>query len=791
VALASIRGDLGGADAEELYQAAADGFAARGDGRGEVLARVFLATHHQIGGRAAKAEAPLARAGAVAEATQDPLLVARVRVAEAWQAYRKGDHGRALTALEEVREVVLREAPPQLQSTWLSAKAIVSWALGRHAEAMELYQRQAQVLREAGDRYEEAVARGNMVFMAPILGIDRGQIRQMAEDLLAAATASGNRAMAARAHDYLAGLTSGAEAIEHARTFLSMSRAARRTPAITGALRRLAGLLAEEDAPDEARRLVDEAAVLARETNDLDEMARVEVVRSRIRWITGPRETAVTESLAALDAIEATRGRQPEALVRARRFSQWRQVYTSFAVNLLTGRWLPAGVAPSRADVELAFHVTERRRARLLLEDALRAGVGTAERTLTEPLPLASLPEVQAALAEDEALLAFHVIAQDPNPRTDGSEGCWLLVVTRERTRLHSVPDRTLSAIPLFVGLFERRDGTEAVPAAELGADLLERALGELPTARRLVIIPDSVLHTLPFDALHVRGAGLLGAGYEVSIVPSATLWLRLRLGGSAEVEAPALTLSDPEFASGSEASSERQGLRPDARLGRLPRARAEGRMIARRLGGDSRVVSGREASEPFLKQAALQRFALIHFAAHAVVDENQPERSALLLAPGAAEDGLLQLREIAALDLRRRLVVLSTCRSASGPLIGGEGLVSLAHGFFQAGARTVVGSLWPLRDDEAERLFDGFYRRLGQGHSVGQAMAGARRERMQAGAPAAAWAGMVVLGDGAAVPFPGGRPSHGSRDWVTGAMGMAAAAAVAALVVRSRGRRR
>lgn len=62
------------------------------------------------------------------------------------------------------------------------------------------------------------------------------------------------------------------------------------------------------------------------------------------------------------------------------------------------------------------------------------------------------------------------------------------------------------------------------------------------------------------------------------------------------------------------------------------------------------------------------------------------PERSAIFLTPGdAREDGWLQPHEIAALDLRGAVVVLSACDSAEGSLIPGEGPLSLARAFSQA----------------------------------------------------------------------------------------------------------
>ena len=58
-------------------------------------------------------------------------------------------------------------------------------------------------------------------------------------------------------------------------------------------------------------------------------------------------------------------------------------------------------------------------------------------------------------------------------------------------------------AVRLFNGTFDRRDGSDATPAAGLYRRLLEQPLRELPPGiRRLVLVPDDALHQLPFAAL-------------------------------------------------------------------------------------------------------------------------------------------------------------------------------------------------------------------------------------------------------------------------------------------------
>jgi CHAT domain-containing protein len=189
--------------------------------------------------------------------------------------------------------------------------------------------------------------------------------------------------------------------------------------------------------------------------------------------------------------------------------------------------------------------------------------------------------------------------------------------------------------------------------------------------------------------------------------------------------------------------------------LAPLPFARREAALITH--AAEDRCWVGGEASESRLREASLDDYAVIHFATHALADAMQPQRSAIVLASGG-DDGLLEASELSTLELDGKLVVLSACSSATGRQLTGEGVMGLAHALFEGGAATVVGSLWPVRDDEAFELVSRLYRHLDRGLSVAAAMTLAQRELAAAGRPSSAWVPMVVLGDGALVPFPTGR---------------------------------
>ncbi len=832
--------------AEALYRRAADSFASRGQVEGEIAARHNLRTLFHRKGRTDEAAREVARVVELAEASGALDLLAQARTLEALHLIETtGDLARAYRALRRAEAATFPDGPYRMRRVILLGLGNVCFGMGRFEEALAGYQRLAEITREQGDTLNQAIAWYNVANTRLRQLEERPQrggmqrVRAAAEQALRAARASGNRDMESMALRTLGEALGALGEREAARNALEQCRVvaralgqSRETSACLWAL----GLHMARDDPRRADALADEALRAALDSGDVATAALAWRARMRISWLTRPRAQALRDTRDALRAVEALRARQPEGASAARLFSAWAADYHWSAGRLLLEheRGDAAALAP-------AFETLERLRARALLDALDAAGIGgtqaaspralqqqrqaqaaivAVQRRLLEPAtaaservallaqleraeddeaearrelrptPLAGTPpafaalhDVRAHLRPDEALLSFQVALWTDAQGAFGG-GAWLLALTRDDVRAWRLPDRERlePAVALFLGLVERRDGSEAAAAARLHATLLAPALRALPaTVRRLVIVPDGVLHRLPWAALRDAEGRALHTRYATSVVPSASLWLRWRRAPVTPLAPSVLALADPESAGGSAAHSERRAwlLASGDTPGRLPHARREGRAALRALGQDSVLLTGRAASERALRQTLAARFGILHIAAHALVDDERPERSAVLLAAGAEdEDGLLQWREIAALPLARRLVVLSSCRSAGGTLLQGEGVLGLARAFFEAGATTVMGGLWPLRDDETADLLERFYRHLRHGASVAESLQAAQDEAARAGEPAAAWAGVVVLGDGSLTL----RPSAARGD---GALLMLAAAALA-LVARA-----
>ncbi len=765
----------------DLFRTAAPLLAERKDPVGAVRAEANLYSRLSLLGRP-EAAAVVERAVRAAEESGNPLAIARARILEATRlAERNEDLPRAYRLLLQAEETLFPDGPYPMRKDCLFYLGNVALDLGYLPKARRHFERFVTMASREKDGYSEAAAlygllrtlRDELALLPRPNGKEEALV--LARRALAAAQAAGHREAEGLSHVVLGLLTRGPEARSH---FASCLAAAGDIDDQSYCRSTQARSLTAED-PGAALHAVDEALALAREAEDPWSIAYSWRERMRVSWRLGPPEQAVKDSLAALDAIEVMRDLQTETTGRAEVFSTWAGHYHWLAGRMLQER---------RAG--LAFGVQERMRARALI-DALEAARAA---DAIERRPFASLEQVRKTLAPDEALLSFQ-IAPWSDIVGDFMGGAWLIVVTNRGASTYPLRDRLANRIDLrlaeagFAGLIEAETGEEGPGAAALYRALLADGLAGLPPGiRRLVIVPDDALNRVPFAALRPEPGGEpLAVRYEITEATSATLWLRWRQARqerSSPAFAPALVLADPE-----DASKRAAGLSLPGGLGKLPGARREAKAVVRHLGGGSRSRVGGEASESYLKSHGAGPFGIVHFATHAWTDDVEPDRSFILLSPGdgGKEDGFLQMREIVGLDLRGRIVVLSACSSAAGEILRGEGVMGLARAFFQAGAHTVVASLWPLRDDHGAALFDRFYHHLGRGLSVSAALRAAQRDRMEDGAPAAAWAGVVVLGDGGRVPLPGGRKRRGSL--VAGGLAAVALLGVLGLVAVRRRR--
>ena len=385
-----------------------------------------------------------------------------------------------------------------------------------------------------------------------------------------------------------------------------------------------------------------------------------------------------------------------------------------------------------------------------------------------EPLRLAG---VQRELLDQDTTLVEYFLGRDRSH-------AW--VVTRDSLRSYELPPRAR----IDQAVAELRQPLEHRSASARQAERSLRALAKLvvdPLAgdlrgRRLVVVPDGSLHRVPFAAL-TDGTGVaLLARYEVVNAPSASVVALQRKELRDRPRAPraVAVLADPVYdgrderlgtgrapaAHGREARLERVtrafGFR-DGRLPRLPFTRREARGILDVApSGSSRLALDFGASLAAVRDPELGSYRYLHFATHGLLNDALPELSGIVLslvdASGREQAGLLTAPEVMDLDLAADLVVLSSCRSALGREVSGEGLLGLTRAFMHAGAPRVVASLWPVDDLATSELMKRFYRgMLGPDHlPPAAALRRAQQElrRQPQWRSPYYWAGFQLLGD-------------------------------------------
>lgn len=258
---------------------------------------------------------------------------------------------------------------------------------------------------------------------------------------------------------------------------------------------------------------------------------------------------------------------------------------------------------------------------------------------------------------------------------------------------------------------------------------------GYLRGKRSLLIAPHGELHFLSFAPLIAPGTSdhFLIDRFQIAYTPSATVWVQL--GERRFHSQPAGVLA----------------LAPDVR--RLPGSRREAKAIGRIYGRKALVRMGPAATLDALR-AALPSVGVVHLATFGVLNKHNPLFSFIELAPVRQDDGRLEVNEVFGLKLSGQLVILSACQTAlaSGALADvppGDDWVGLVQAFLQAGARSVLATLWPVEDHATGVLMEQFHQRLATGIAPVAALAEAQRSliRNPATAQPLYWAGFTVSG--------------------------------------------
>ncbi|MGH9522243.1 MAG: CHAT domain-containing protein [Terriglobales bacterium] len=236
--------------------------------------------------------------------------------------------------------------------------------------------------------------------------------------------------------------------------------------------------------------------------------------------------------------------------------------------------------------------------------------------------------------------------------------------------------------------------------------------------ASHLIFVPHGVLHYVPFQALF-DGSRYLIDRFTISYAPSASIFsICQRLPASQSQNSLLMGIPD--------ALAPSIGVEVEALKSILPNAV---------------TYIGNDATESALRRHGPDS-RIVHIATHGQFRQDNPMFSSIRLA-----GSFLSLYDLYQLKLPAELVVLSGCATGLNVVTAGDELMGMVRGLLQAGAQSLVLSLWDVHDRSTAEFMVTFYQRLQSGASKAEALKSAMTELREKYPHPYHWAPFVLIG--------------------------------------------
>lgn len=274
---------------------------------------------------------------------------------------------------------------------------------------------------------------------------------------------------------------------------------------------------------------------------------------------------------------------------------------------------------------------------------------------------------------------------------------------------------------------------------------------------KQLIIIPDGKLSYIAFDGLleelpdtsqtiNFNQLKYLIKNFSINYSNSSNLLFKVQ-SPSKKSKNKVIAFA-PEYKSDSiKIANQYYTLSP------LPGVQREVDIISKIVNTD--VFTGDNATETNFREN-IEKYDILHLAMHAFINDSLPAFSKLAFTQDTSKnllsDGSINTADIYNLNLNARLAVLSACNTGGGKLRKGEGIMSLARGFFYAGCPSIVMSLWEVEDQSGTEIMGSFYKNLKKGKTKNEALRMAKLEYLENSNSRRAhphyWLSYISLGD-------------------------------------------
>lgn len=263
---------------------------------------------------------------------------------------------------------------------------------------------------------------------------------------------------------------------------------------------------------------------------------------------------------------------------------------------------------------------------------------------------------------------------------------------------------------------------------------LIQPVYAQLQGKTSLIISAEEHLNLLPFESFLSKSGKYLIEEFEVAYTPSMSVLYEVRKRDYSSDRKPVLAMGGATYqgktpnvppterslvgfyqvqnevqqklSKGNNISAELAklgfGLQADYLAGTLKEVQMIKQMIP-----EATVLVDQEMRESIIKdldkKGELAKYRFLHIATHGFAYEAIPELAGLMMTSPPEGDGMedtfLIAPEIAKMNIRADLAIMSACDTGTGKYYRGEGINGLNSALMTAGANGTLLSLWPVSD--------------------------------------------------------------------------------------------
>lgn len=464
--------------------------------------------------------------------------------------------------------------------------------------------------------------------------------------------------------------------------------------------------------------------------------------RAKAYKLLGNKQLALKDLITGIDEFEKQRENISQQGQRIDFFEDSQSIYQQMIEMQI-----------EEGNVEEAFYYVERARARGLLDiintsNYLNKKISAFSNTTTG-IPF-SLAEIQSLLPNNTVIIEYCVMEKQTFVWIIGKKKVDFLKIEISQKYINKIVNNIKNNIEIIDKNNLLNDLTK-----EFYNMIFKPLESYLIEAITLVIVPDKILHDIPFSILINPSTNqYLVQDWTVMYAPSATVFSQC-LTKDKEIikkdDKSLLIISNSFYDKNSSLTNIPFAAKETSQISKV-----YNQLMTKNAVTEFALLTNNVATKKAFYNLA-RNYSVIHFAGHGVENEKFPSYSNLVFAFDETEKSTIDNNILYAYELydfrftKTRLTILSACRTASGQTKLGEGNISLARSFLAAGVPAVIASSWQIDDQLASEFFIRFHEKKTSGQTSLQALCAVQNEFISSSDPRKQspiiWGAFILLG--------------------------------------------